>query len=115
MPMATRGDGAFPGSILQNLRDDAWVRGAGYGKYPGDSRSYEQYVLCVDGEASLRMGRDEGRALLECAATGPVSCEILLPPHGTTTNTHSAPSPVCVLVPFHARNSTPERLKTYKN
>ena len=47
------------------------MRRVGYGKYPGDSRDYEQYVLCIDGEASVHTSTDEGEALLRCARTGP--------------------------------------------
>lgn len=62
---------AFTESILRLLCDDAWVRRKGYGKYPGDSKDYEQYVLCIDDEASLLMEEREGEALLQSACRGP--------------------------------------------
>ena len=64
------GSDAFPKSVFKQLCDENWVKAMGYGKYPGDSREYEQYVLCLDDEVSLRLNSDDGKALLECTYSG---------------------------------------------
>lgn len=64
------GNDAFPKNVLERLRDENWVRAMGYGKYAGDSRQYEQYVLCLDDETSLCLNNDDGQTLYESAYSG---------------------------------------------
>ena len=61
---------ALSKSIFKELIRDDQVRRWGYGHFPEDSREYEQYILVVDGEQSLKMPGWFGKDLIDAAYGG---------------------------------------------